>query len=169
MSLPEVWGRSKSNIEKLTNTTIARINTYTPSSWQTNISNPTTWIKIGQISCLPPSNSIATITTPSIHVATANQFACFNNDNDDKAWADSGATINIVKDEVVLNNEVITPNGPRVISATKNIMQASARGELRLPLLPAQAKIAHKMPVAQNLLSLSVLADNNMISIHDKK
>ena len=160
-------GRSESNIEKSTNT-IAKINTYTPSSSQTNILNPT-WIKIGQTRSPPPSYSIATITTPSIPVATANQFACFNHDNDDEACADSGATINIVKDEVVLNHEVITPNGPSVISATINIMKASARGELSIPLLPAKAKIAHKMPVAQNLLSLSVLANNNMISILDKK
>ena len=48
-------------------------------------------------------------------------------------------------------------------------MQAKARGELRLPHLPTKATIAHKMPVAQNLLSLSVQADNNMISILDKK
>ena len=48
-------------------------------------------------------------------------------------------------------------------------MQAKASGELRLPHLPKKATIAHKMPVAQNLLSLSVQADNNMISILDKK
>ena len=48
-------------------------------------------------------------------------------------------------------------------------MQAKAKGELRLPNLPTKAAIAHKMPVAQNLLSLSVQADNNMISILDKK
>ena len=48
-------------------------------------------------------------------------------------------------------------------------MQAKASGELRLPHLPKKATIAHKMPVAQNLVSLSVQADNNMISILDKK
>ena len=46
---------------------------------------------------------------------------------------------------------------------------AKARGELRLPNLPIIAIIAHKMPVAQNLLSLSVQANNNRISILDKK
>ena len=48
-------------------------------------------------------------------------------------------------------------------------MQAKTSGELRLPHLPKKATIAHKMPVAQNLLSLSVQANNNMISILDKK
>ena len=56
-------------------------------------------------------------------MATANQFSVFNNDNNDEACGDSGATINIVKNEVKLNNEVLTPNRPSVISATENIMQ----------------------------------------------
>ena len=49
-----------------------------------------------------------------------------NDDNEDEARVDSGATIHIVKDEVKLNSEVITPNSPSVIFATKNIMQAKA-------------------------------------------
>ena len=73
------------------------------------------------------------------------------------------------KNEVEFNNEVITPNGLCVISATKNIIHAKAQGELRLLGLPTKATIAHKMPIAQNLLSLLVQADNNMISILDKK
>ena len=55
----------------------------------------------------------------------------------------------IVKDDVQLNSGKITSNGPSVISATKNVIQAKARGELRLPNLPTKAKIAHKMPVVQ--------------------
>ena len=116
-----------------------------------------------------PSSRITTITSTSIPVATANQFSSFNDDNKNEACAYFGATIKFVKNEVELNNEVITPNGPCVISATKNVMQAKARGELRLPSLPTKVTIAHKMPVAQNLLSLSVQADNNMVSILDKK
>ena len=137
----------------------------------TNLSSTTPpWITVTSNkdrSQLPP-NRIATTTSPSIPVATANQFSSFSNDNKDEACVDSGATINIVKNEVELNNEVITPNGPYVISATKNIMQAKARDELRLSNLSTKATIAHKMTVVQNLLSLSVRADNNMISILDK-
>ena len=148
------------------------IKTYTPPSSRTNLSSTTqSWITVtsnkDRSHC--PPNRITTTTSPSIPVATANQFSSFNDDNKDEACADSSATINIVKNEVELNNEVITPNGPCVISATKNIMQAKAQGKLRLPSLPTKATIAHKMPVAQNLLSLSVQADNNMISILDEK
>ena len=74
----------------------------------------------------------------------------------------------MVKDEVKLNNEVITPNRPSVISFTKNIIQAKARGELYLPNLPTKAKIAHTIPVAQNLFLLAVQANNNMVSILEK-
>ena len=71
--------------------------------------------------------------------------------------------------EVELNNEVITPNGPCVISATKNIIQVKAQGKLRFSNLPTKTTIEHKIPVAQNLLSLSVQANNNIISILDNK
>ena len=87
-------------------------------------------------------------TSPFVPVATANQSSVFNDNNEDEECEDPGATIHIVKDEMKLNNEVITPNGPSVTSATKNIMQAKARGELRLPNLPTKVKVAHKMLVA---------------------
>ena len=38
-------------------------------------------------------------------------------------------------------------------------MQVKARGELCLPKLPIKAKIAHKIPVVQNLFTLAVQAD----------
>ena len=47
-------------------------------------------------------------------------------------------------------------------------MQVKARGKLRLLNPPTKAKIANKMPVAQNLFSLAIQANNNMISILDK-
>ena len=151
---------------------IVPIKTYTPPSSRINLSSTTpTWITVtSNKSCsLPPTSRITTTTSPFLPIATANQFSSFNDDNGDETCADSGAIINIVKNEVELNNEVITPNGPCVISPTKNIMQAKARGELRLPNFPTKATIAHRMSVAQNLLSLSVQADNNIISILDKK
>ena len=86
-------------------------------------------------------------------------FFCFNNSSNNETWVDSGATINIVTPNTVLTNETLTPNGPLVISVTKDIMQAR---------LPTKSRIAHKMPVIHNLLSLDVLADDNMVSILDK-
>ena len=43
------------------------------------------------------------------------------------------------------------------------------QGGLHLHNLPTKAKIAHTMSVAQNLSSLGVQVDNNMISIFNKK
>ena len=68
----------------------------------------------------------------------------------------------------MLGNKTLTPNGPRVISATKDIMQAHSKGNLQLDNLPIKLRVAHKMPVSQNLVSLGVLADDNMTSILDK-
>ena len=101
-------------------------------------------------------------------IATANQFSCFNNTADDEAYADSGATIHIVTPSKALANETLTLNGPLVISATKDIIQAHSKDDLQLDNLPIKSIVAHKMPVSQNLLSLSLLADDNMVSILDK-
>ena len=94
-------------MEKLTNN-IVPIKSYTLSSSSNVHSIFTTpvWIKIAQNHSLPPSSSISTTMSPFIPVATANQFSCFNGDNEDEAYADSGATITIVKDNVKLNNEI---------------------------------------------------------------
>ena len=116
------------------------------------------WIKVDQNQALrPPQTSRITITTlPSLSAVTANQLFCFDDDNNDEAYADSQAIIHIVKDEVNLNNEVTTSNGPSVISTIKNIIKAKAREKLCLPNLPTKANIAHKMSVAQNLFLLAV-------------
>ena len=171
-------------IEKLTNN-IVLIKSYTlslslslslsSSSNVHSIINTLEWIKIAPNCCPPQTSSISTTvttttttTTTSIPIATANQSSCFNNDNADEACADFGATITIVKDDIKLNNEITTLNGPSIIFTTKNIVQAKARGKLRLPNLPTKSKIAHKIPVAKTLFPLGVQANNDMICILDK-
>ena len=47
-------------------------------------------------------------------------------------------------------------------------MQGTSKGELPLSVLPKNSRVAHKMNVSQNLLSLGVCADDNLISILDK-
>lgn len=82
--------------------------------------------------------------------ATANQFTGFDNAFNKEVCAAFGATINIVASDTVFEIETKTPNGVRVISTTKDIMQAKSKGNLLLPSLPPNSKIAHKMNVSQN-------------------
>ena len=130
-AIPWIVGRSKESKIVNGSNIIVPIKTYTSPSLRTNLSSTTQpWITVTSNKdcshCTP--SRITTTTSPSIPVATANQFSSFNDDNKDEACANSGATINIVKNEMELNNEVITPNGPCVLSTTKNIMQAKAQG-----------------------------------------
>ena len=48
------------------------------------------------------------------------------------------------------------------------MMQASSKGQFPLPNLPTNSHTAHKMNASQNLMSLSVLADDNLVFILDK-
>ena len=143
---PWIVGRSESKIVNESNI-IVPIKTYTPPSSRTNLSSTTQpWITVtsNKDRSLPPTSRTATTTSPSILVATANQFSSF--------MSRFRIHHQHCTNEVELNNEVLTPNGPCAISATKNIIQAKARGELRLPNLPTKTTVAHKMPVAHNLL-----------------
>lgn len=101
-------------------------------------------------------------------VTISNQFANFNDASNEEMYANLETTFTIVISDTILNNETTTPNGHRVVSCTNNVMKATSKGDLPIQTLPPKSKIAHKMNIRQNLLSLSVLVDDNLVSVLDK-
>lgn len=133
-------------------------------------------IKVATNPVTPPSKSISSTSSPSLPVTISNQLSCFFIDaNKDEACADSRVTINQYCQSRKINNRILVPHGPRLVSFQPPKVSYKHKNRKRRITTPSatyklyyKQNIAHKMPFTQKLFSLGVQANNNMVSMLEK-
>ena len=82
---------------------------------------------------------------------------------------DSGCTLHLVDDTVALENEVKTPVGVSVTTASSNQIHGKSKGDLLIRRLKPAARVAHRVPgIHTPLLSVGQLCDDDCTAIFDR-
>ena len=92
------------------------------------------------------------------------------NENQHTMAADSGCTIHLANNNIPLRNEIITPIGIKITTASSHSIHGTSQGHLPINNLPPEATECHRVPnINMPLFSIGQSCDAECIAIFDKE
>ena len=84
--------------------------------------------------------------------------------------ADSGCTVHLADKDTPLREEITTPVGIKITTASSHTIHGTSKGHLPINNLPPEATECHRVPnINMQLFSLGQSCDANCVAIFDKE